>query len=86
MVFEQLTVAENLDLRQLRRYRWCYPVGGAMRPGSAALETTGLAPLAEHPAACSHGQRQWLEIGMLIVQQSRLLLLDEPVAGMVVLA
>jgi urea transport system ATP-binding protein len=30
----------------------------------------------------SHGQKQWLEIGMLLVQQPRLLLLDEPVAGM----
>jgi urea transport system ATP-binding protein len=30
----------------------------------------------------SHGQKQWLEIGMLLVQDPRLLLLDEPVAGM----
>jgi urea transport system ATP-binding protein len=30
----------------------------------------------------SHGQKQWLEIGMLIMQEPRLLLLDEPVAGM----
>ncbi len=30
----------------------------------------------------SHGQKQWLEIGMLLVQQPRLILLDEPVAGM----
>jgi urea transport system ATP-binding protein len=30
----------------------------------------------------SHGQKQWLEIGMLLVQDSRVLLLDEPVAGM----
>src|SRR5258706_14853360 len=30
----------------------------------------------------SHGQKQWLEIGMLLMQEPRLLLLDEPVAGM----
>ena len=30
----------------------------------------------------SHGQKQWLEIGMLLIQEPRLLLLDEPVAGM----
>ena len=32
--------------------------------------------------ALSHGQKQWLEIGMLLMQEPRLLLLDEPVAGM----
>jgi urea transport system ATP-binding protein len=49
----------------------------------AVLDVTHLAALAEAPAgALSHGQRQWLEIGMLVAQQPRLLLLDEPVAGM----
>ncbi|WP_289444864.1 ATP-binding cassette domain-containing protein, partial [Klebsiella pneumoniae] len=33
-------------------------------------------------AALSHGQRQWLEIGMLLASRARLLLLDEPTAGM----
>jgi len=33
-------------------------------------------------AALSHGQKQWLEIGMLLAQDPRLLLVDEPVAGM----
>src|SRR6202012_1326373 len=32
--------------------------------------------------ALSHGQKQWLEIGMLLIQDAQLLLLDEPVAGM----
>jgi len=49
----------------------------------AVLATTHLESLADSPAgALSHGQRQWLEIGMLVAQQPRLLLLDEPVAGM----
>jgi urea transport system ATP-binding protein len=86
VVFEQLTVVENLDLAAsfrrrlpglLRRRR------GVSDEVAAALDTTGLAHLADRPAGVlSHGQRQWLEIGMLVVQRPRLLLLDEPVAGM----
>jgi urea transport system ATP-binding protein len=48
-----------------------------------ALETVGLTHLAERPAGVlAHGQKQWLEIGMLLVQNAQLMLLDEPVAGM----
>lgn len=48
-----------------------------------ALETVGLSGLADSTAGTlAHGQKQWLEIGMLLVQDVRLLLLDEPVAGM----
>jgi urea transport system ATP-binding protein len=47
------------------------------------LEITGLAAFRDSPAAAlSHGQKQWLEIGMLLAQDPRLLLVDEPVAGM----
>ena len=47
------------------------------------LALTGLAPRAyEKAGALSHGQRQWLEIGMLLMQDPELLLVDEPVAGM----
>jgi len=47
------------------------------------LSTTGLAALRDSPAGTlSHGQKQWLEIGMLLAQDPRLLLVDEPVAGM----
>jgi urea transport system ATP-binding protein len=47
------------------------------------LETIGLAGRsAVRAGALSHGQKQWLEIGMLLIQDQRLLLLDEPVAGM----
>ncbi|MGI8807776.1 MAG: urea ABC transporter ATP-binding protein UrtD [Acidimicrobiales bacterium] len=85
-VFEQLTVVENLDLaasfrrplRALLRRR--KGVSGAV---DAALETVGLADQADKLAeVLSHGQKQWLEIGMLLVQDPHLLLLDEPVAGM----
>ena len=38
--------------------------------------------LDQRAAILSHGQKQWLEIGMLLAQQPKLILLDEPVAGM----
>jgi urea transport system ATP-binding protein len=85
-VFEQLSVLENLDLaatfrqslRSLTRRR-----RGVTATVGEALETIGLTGLAEARAEIlSHGQKQWLEIGMLLVQDPRLLLLDEPVAGM----
>ena len=48
-----------------------------------ALETIGLADLRDRPAGVlAHGQKQWLEIGMLLVQDAKVMLLDEPVAGM----
>jgi urea transport system ATP-binding protein len=47
------------------------------------LELIGLTEHRARPAGVlSHGQKQWLEIGMLLVQRPRLLLVDEPVAGM----
>jgi len=85
-VFEQLTVVENLDLaasfrqplRALLRRRQ-----GVSAAVEAALATVGLADQADCLAeVLSHGQKQWLEIGMLLVQDPHLLLLDEPVAGM----
>jgi urea transport system ATP-binding protein len=86
VVFEQLTVVENLDLAASFRRPLPALLTRGRRVGervAAALATTGLVALADRPAGVlSHGQRQWLEIGMLIVQEPRLLLLDEPVAGM----
>lgn len=85
-VFEELSVLQNLDIAagarrgpgQLLRRRRQVPEEVA-----AALETTGLAGLAARQAGTlAHGQKQWLEIGMLLVQDAKLLLLDEPVAGM----
>ena len=85
-VFEELTVLQNLDiaagsrrsaLTMLRRRSGIPPAV------AETLETVGLTDLAETPAGIlAHGQKQWLEIGMLLVQDVQLLLLDEPVAGM----
>src|SRR5204863_8406332 len=47
------------------------------------LETIGLTAKAHTPAGIlAHGEKQWLELGMLMAQDPELLLVDEPVAGM----
>jgi urea transport system ATP-binding protein len=86
VVFEELSVLENLDLAaSFRQPLWSLARRrrGVSDAVAEALETTELGPLADSPAGVlSHGQRQWLEIGMLLTQGPKLLLLDEPVAGM----
>ena len=87
-VFENLTVLENLELAQkcprgvLRTLR--AKLGPSQREEIAqTIRSIGLAGRERVIAgALSHGQKQWLEIGMLLIQDQRLLLLDEPVAGM----
>ena len=87
-VFEQLTVFENLELA-LKTHKgvaqsMAFRLSGAQRDRIAeVLHTIHLAGSVTHLAGLlSHGQKQWLEIGMLLVQEPKLLLLDEPVAGM----
>ncbi|MEV4564212.1 urea ABC transporter ATP-binding protein UrtD [Nonomuraea sp. NPDC049419] len=86
VVFEALTVLENLDLAAtFRKPLWTLARrrDGVSEAVEEALARTGLEELAGRSAGVlSHGQRQWLEIGMLLAQRPRLLLLDEPVAGM----
>ncbi|MGI9033949.1 MAG: urea ABC transporter ATP-binding protein UrtD [Acidimicrobiales bacterium] len=85
-VFDHLTVIENVDLAAGCRLPWRTLFRrrrGVDPPVAEALATVGLAGHGDRPAGeLSHGQKQWLEIGMLLVQDPRLLLLDEPVAGM----
>nr|WP_051014012.1 urea ABC transporter ATP-binding protein UrtD [Pararhodospirillum photometricum] len=87
-VFEPLSVFENLELAlKAPRGTWATlraRLSGAQRDKIAAvMRRIGLADKATQPAgALSHGQKQWLEIGMLLLQEPRVLLLDEPVAGM----
>ena len=86
-VFENHTVEDNILLalkadRTVRKTLFWRPNGDADRIG-AILATIGLKAHRERLAgALSHGQKQWLEIGMLIAQDPKLLLVDEPVAGM----
>ncbi len=87
-VFEQHTVFENLELAlKTDKSVWhslTASLDSEQRDRIAAI--LGLICLAEQahkPAGLlSHGQKQWLEIGMLLMQEPRLLLVDEPVAGM----
>lgn len=85
-VFEELTVLQNLDIAGgLHRAAWRLALPRRSVPPyvEAALEAVGLADLRDTPAGVlAHGQKQWLEIGMLLVQDARVMLLDEPVAGM----
>ncbi|MEV0106215.1 urea ABC transporter ATP-binding protein UrtD [Nocardia sp. NPDC050799] len=86
-VFEELSVLQNLDIAAgAGRSLWTML---RRRPAAVsasieqALETIGLTALRDKPAGTlAHGQKQWLEIGMLLVQDASVLLLDEPVAGM----
>ena len=87
-VFEQHSVFENLELA-MKADKRVGPTLRARLDGAArdriasTLETIKLLPEAARPAGLlSHGQKQWLEIGMLLMQEPQVLLLDEPVAGM----
>lgn len=87
-IYEDLTVFENLEI--------CFPRGrsvfGALAFKRDAAVVAKVQEVAEmiflddqlgtSAALLSHGQKQWLEIGMLLIQEPALLMLDEPVAGM----
>jgi len=87
-IYENLTVIENLEVS--------YPQGRSIFGAltfkrskalnacvlSVAKEIGLLEQLELEAGLLSHGQKQWLEIGMLLMQQPELLLLDEPIAGM----
>ena len=86
-VFGSLTVAENLELAACVRRGVSGLVGRTPSTVTARVEEIldeiGLqSRRAVLAATLAHGERQWLEIGMLLGQDADLLLLDEPVAGM----
>jgi len=87
-VFEMHTVEDNilLALKSDRRSRatlFWRPNSEDDRRIDSILEIVRLSPLRERVAgSLSHGQKQWLEIGMLLAQEPKLLLVDEPVAGL----
>lgn len=87
-IYEKLTVFENLEIS----YPWGRNVLGSLKFSRTKEVVTRICDVADEiflkdmlelPAELlSHGQKQWLEIGMLLVQDPELVMLDEPVAGM----
>jgi urea transport system ATP-binding protein len=87
-VFEHHTVFENLELAMAGDksvWKWLYAriTPSELEHIEQVLETVRLTERRDARAGTlSHGQKQWLEIGMLLIQEPQLLLVDEPVAGM----
>jgi urea transport system ATP-binding protein len=87
-VYQKLTPRENLELSCAQHKNVFASLLGRAAPVerrtvSGLLETIGLIPKADIPAELlSHGEKQRLEIGMLVAQSPDLLLVDEPVAGL----
>ena len=87
-VFEQLTVFENLELALAGTRSFLKTFRARISPAQHQRidEVLDIIGLSEHRESMgkilAHGQKQWLEIGMLLMQNPELLLVDEPVAGM----
>jgi urea transport system ATP-binding protein len=87
-VFEQLTVFENLELALAgsRSFLKTFAARISATQLKRIDEVLDIIGLMEHRSSfariLAHGQKQWLEIGMLLMQDPELLLVDEPVAGM----
>jgi urea transport system ATP-binding protein len=87
-IFEYHTVFENFELamkadKRVRNTLFVRLTADDRDRIAAMLERVRLLDAADRIAGLlSHGQKQWLEIGMLLMQEPKLLLLDEPVAGM----
>ncbi len=87
-VFERHTVFENLELamagdKSVRKSLFARISPEQLDQVTEVLERIGLLRHRyDRAGALSHGQKQWLEIGMLLMQDPQLLLVDEPVAGM----
>jgi len=87
-IFERLSAFENLELamkadKRVRRTLFARLASDERDRIAETLRLIRLTEAADREAGLlSHGQKQWLEIGMLLMQEPKLLLLDEPVAGM----
>jgi urea transport system ATP-binding protein len=87
-VFEQLTVFENLELALAGTRSFLKTLRARITPAqlqriAEVLDIIGLSGQRDALGrVLAHGQKQWLEIGMLLMQNPELLLVDEPVAGM----
>ncbi|GAF38344.1 branched-chain amino acid ABC transporter, ATP-binding protein [Agrilactobacillus composti DSM 18527 = JCM 14202] len=87
-IFNALTIWENVSLAVAKEYSVWQALTSHFTTAQKTriqeiLHLIGLEALQDqYPALLSHGQKQWLEIGILLAAKPRLLLLDEPVAGM----
>ncbi|MGB6068281.1 MAG: urea ABC transporter ATP-binding protein UrtD [Desulfomonilaceae bacterium] len=87
-VFDSLTVWENMDLALPRAKSvfpnlWCRKTSDEKERITALLERVGLAAeMSTQAQYLGHGQRQWLALSMLILAEPKLLLVDEPAAGL----
>ena len=87
-VFEDQTVQENLLMALKKPRGWLPVLSYRAKPkdldkvAELAAEIGLIDELTRKSGELSHGQKQWLEIGMLLAQEPRLLLVDEPAAGM----
>jgi len=87
-ILESLSVEENLALAARRNREWWASFNSGWSPAvrkeiEEVLVLIGLTEKRYAPAReLSHGQKQWLEIGMVVASDAELLLLDEPAAGM----
>ena len=87
-VFSGITIYENMELAAVESRGIRASIANRLSKETKErideqLQFIGLYELRnEYPTVLSHGQKQWLEIGMLCVSKPRLMLLDEPVAGM----
>ena len=91
-VFKDLTVRENFEVAHTRSLSVWRNLSASAKPRQRnlqierAMELTSLTDeSATIAGSLSHGQSQWLELGMVLVQSPRLVLLDEPTAGMTAL-
>jgi urea transport system ATP-binding protein len=87
-VYEELTVFENLEMAYPSKRTWwgalnCKRTPAVIERVQEIAETIYLADrLNDRAEILGHGQKQWLEIGLLLMQSPDLMMLDEPVAGM----
>lgn len=87
-VFPGITIEENMELAVARKHTLYSTTfrklsGEKREYMNYVLEFIGLGDKKFHyPSSLSHGEKQWLEIGMILAAKPRLILLDEPVAGM----
>jgi urea transport system ATP-binding protein len=82
-VFEGLSVRQHIAIGADAGFRRALDAPALEDRVSEVLETVGLAGHATHLAGeLSHGQKQWLEIGMVLASDPKVLMLDEPVAGL----